>query len=297
MNRFWTRFIGPIIEVVAPRQLMEIGADSGWNTRNILDYCRQTGARADIIDPAPRPELKDVLAAFPDTHVYHPLKSLDAIPLITPPDIALIDGDHNWRTVFQELTAVFARANEMGAPPPIVISHDCGWPYARRDMYYNPSDFSERERHPFAYRGVAPGKAELVDFGMNAMLANALHEGGPQNGVLTGIEDFIASSGVPITFRQLPFFNGLGILIPEARMTPALKALVDSFFAAESLLETCIALERDGMTVRVEVAHLNDRLAQRTEALQRARRLLIEREARINQLEAELTAVKVSAPA
>ena len=32
MNRFWQRYIHPLIETVQPRRLMEIGADRGWNT-------------------------------------------------------------------------------------------------------------------------------------------------------------------------------------------------------------------------------------------------------------------------
>src|SRR5579875_3758622 len=202
MQRFWTRFIGPLIDTVQPRRLMEIGADSGWNTRHILAYCRRVGAQADIIDPAPRPSLKEVLEAFPETHVYYPLRSVDAIPTAPPPDVALIDGDHNWRTVFDELTLIFAMAARGGATPPICLFHDCGWPYARRDMYYNPADFKESERRPYAYRGMIPGQPELVDFGMNYMLANALTEGGPRNGVLTAIEDFIDSIDVPLSFRM-----------------------------------------------------------------------------------------------
>ena len=53
MNRFWQRYIQPIFETVQPRRIMEIGAEYGWNTRQILAFCRATGAHADIIDPAP----------------------------------------------------------------------------------------------------------------------------------------------------------------------------------------------------------------------------------------------------
>jgi hypothetical protein len=275
MNRFWHRYIKPLIETVQPRRLMEIGADSGWNTRNLLEYCRTHGAHADIIDPAPRPSLHDVLAQFgPDEYRYLPLKSVAAIAQLETPDIALIDGDHNWATVYTELNQLHARAEQSGLPPPIVLSHDVAWPYARRDMYYNPDDLEASQKHPYAYRGMLPGVTELVEHGMNGVLANALHEGGPRNGVLTAIEDYIASAGTEFVFRTLPFFNGLGVLVPVARMTPALQALLDGFFSADALLDACMAVEADSMHVRAILSQTETCLSRRTEALHRARAVI-----------------------
>lgn len=286
MNRFWHRYIQPLIETVQPRRIMETGADRGWNTLNILNYCRVTGAQADIIDPAPQASLHEVLAQFgPAEYRYLPLKSVAAIPQLDTPDIALMDGDHNWATVYTELNLLHAKAEQSGLPPPIVLSHDVAWPYARRDMYYNPDDLEASQKHAYAYRGMVPGTAELVEHGMNGVLANALHEGGPRNGVLTAIEDYIASSGTEFTFRKLPFFNGLGILIPTARMTSALQSLVDSFFTAESLLEACLALEADGMHLRAILTQTETALSRRTEALSRARTVIEDQRVRIEQLE------------
>ena len=76
MNRFWDRYIKPVFETVQPRRVLEIGAHAGWNTRNILAYCRATGAKADIVDPAPRPALHEVLAGYREEHTFHCLKSI-----------------------------------------------------------------------------------------------------------------------------------------------------------------------------------------------------------------------------
>lgn len=286
MNRFWHRYIQPLIETVQPRRIMETGADRGWNTHHILDYCRASGAHADIIDPAPQPSLHEVLARFgPAEYRYLPLKSVAAIPQLETPDIALMDGDHNWATVYTELNLLHARAEQSGLAPPIVLSHDVAWPYARRDMYYNPDDLEASQKHPYAYRGMLPGVPELVEHGMNGVLANALHEGGPRNGVLTAIEDYIASSGLEFTFRKLPFFNGLGILVPAARMTPALQTLIDSFFTAEALLEACMAVEADSMHLRAILTQTETCLTRRTEALQRAREVIETQRQRIVALE------------
>jgi hypothetical protein len=274
MIRHWNRHIQPVIELVKPRRVMEIGADWGWNTKKILAYCQASGCVADIVDPAPRPELHEVLAGFGKEYSYHPLKSLQAIPQLLTPDIALIDGDHNWYTVFNELSQMYARANETGALPPICIMHDVDWPYARRDMYYNPDDVPVAQRHAYAYRGMVPGVKELREDGMNGFHANALVEGGPQNGVMTAIEDFIASSKLDIRLYTLPYFNGLAFLVPQQRMTDELKSLIEGFFGKEELLKSCIALEEETNRLRARFQHTEARLIKRTEALQRARNML-----------------------
>ena len=138
MHRFWSRYIGPLIEAAAPRQMLEIGAEFGWNTEKALEYCRRSGCVLEVVDPAPHPALHQVLARYAPEHRFHPLKSLEAIPLLPPSDLVLLDGDHNWFTVYHELQLLFARAVETGAALPVILLHDMGWPYARRDMYYDP---------------------------------------------------------------------------------------------------------------------------------------------------------------
>lgn len=287
MVRFWNRYLLPLITTAKPQRILEVGADNGWNTRQILAYCRANGCRADIVDPAPQAALHVELAQFTaDEYRYYPYKSIHAIPQVEAPDVALLDGDHNWATIYSELRLIFARATEAQVPPPLILFHDVAWPYARRDMYYSPDDIPAQERQPYAYSGILPGVSELVEEGMNAMLANAMHEGGPRNGVLTGIEDFIASLSQPVSFYQLPFFNGLGILVPEERMTPELKSLIEGFFSAESLLQSCMDIERNAMTAHAILQQTEGKLARRTEALARARELLRQQAERISMLEA-----------
>jgi hypothetical protein len=286
MIRHWTRHVRPIIETVKPRRLIEIGADWGWTTREVVAWCQANGGHLDVVDPSPRPELHQELAIFPrEFYSYHPLKSLQAIPQLLTPDIALIDGDHNWFTVFNELLQVYVRAHETGAPPPICIMHDVAWPYARRDMYYNPSDIPVAFCHAYAYRGMLPDISELQEDGMNGVLANALHEGGPKNGVMTAIEDFIESSKLDIKLYVLPYHNGLGILVPAQRMTAELQALIDGFFSGDELMQACLSVEKDSMRLRATLEKTETRLSKRTEALERARSLLAKQNARIEALE------------
>jgi hypothetical protein len=293
MHRFWNRYIGPIVELVQPKGVLEVGAEFGWNTRHILAYCKATGAKADIVDPAPGPGFHETLAQYSDKEYrYHGLKGVDVIPRIEPPDIALIDGDHNWYTVYTELTLLFGRAAEHHVPAPIVFLHDAAWPYARRDMYYNPESIEPKHRHPYAYEGIIPGRSELTEQGLNGHFANALHEGGPQNGVLTAIEDFVKSSSSKIFFYQLPFFNGLAILVPKARQSARLRELIDGFFTADALMEALKVLENYSMTVRVDIAQAQIQLTKRTDALARARRIMAEQAEEIARLHARLAAAR-----
>jgi hypothetical protein len=271
MHRFWPRFIAPLIEAAAPRRILEVGAEFGWNTERLLEYCRRKGGLLDVVDPAPHPALHDVLSRFLPEHRYHPLKSLEAIPLLPSPDLVLLDGDHNWYTVYHELQLLFARALQNGAQPPLILMHDMAWPYARRDMYYDPEPIPFGDRHQFACRGIVPGQSELADGGLNGQFSNAMHEGGPRNGVLTAAEDFIAGWPTPIALHVLPFFNGLGILIPEARSSAALQMIIDDFFSPSFLLETCKELELEAMKIRAEAASLRLKLIQSNEALSRLR--------------------------
>ena len=284
MQRFWDRYIRPMFETIQPKRVLEIGADAGWNTRNILAYCRATGTRAQIVDPAPAPALSAVLADYPQEHTYHRLSSVDVIGGLEPPDIALIDGDHNWWTVYRELELLYGMARDQKEAPPVILLHDVAWPYARRDMYYSPDAMQATEQHPHAHVGMLPGVSELVETGINGVLANATHEGGPRNGVLTAVEDFIGSTGVEVSFYLLPFFNGLGILIPKERMTSPLQALVDSFYTPESLLEACVQLDLNSMHLLAQLTQTQTLLTHRTEALRRVRELLARKTAELDKV-------------
>jgi Methyltransferase domain len=254
MYRFWTRFVKPVIETAAPKRVIEIGAGTGANTERLLTHFQAAPGHLDIVDPAPHPSLAIVLARFGADANLHRQKSLEALQLLAPADLILVDGDHNWFTVHSELDAIFRRAAETGSQPPILLFHDVAWPYGRRDMYYEPEAIPAEHRHPYAYRAILPGRNELGEDGVNGGLANALNEGGPRNGVLTAIEDFLAETRIAADFRILPFYHGLGILVPAPRATPALAALIASFFTTEALLASLAALEADAIRAQVDLA-------------------------------------------
>lgn len=65
------------------------------------------------------------------------------LPTLPAMDVALVDGDHNWHTVFHELRMLAETARASLAPLPVLILHDVGWPYGRRDLYYAPERIPE----------------------------------------------------------------------------------------------------------------------------------------------------------
>jgi hypothetical protein len=91
------------------------------------------------------------------------------------------------------------------------MCHDVCWPHARRDSYYAPETIPEEDRQPTASGGhVFPGVAELNEGGLPFRWP-ALREGGPRNGVLTALEDFLVGRD-DLRFALVPSFFGLGVI-------------------------------------------------------------------------------------
>lgn len=211
----------PLIEWLVNRKsvrtIVEIGAEFGQLTQILLD--RLASGRLDqlyVIDPAPKKALESLVGEKPDTGLQLLRKtSLEALKEIPSADCYLIDGDHNYHTVFNELLAI-DKALEPGSPFPLVILHDVGWPCARRDMYYAPDTLPAEACHPYSRElGTIPQSKELVPGGFrsNGQFAFASISGGGKNGVLTAVEDFLA--GHPeLTLKIVPAILGLGILLP-----------------------------------------------------------------------------------
>ena len=76
--------------------------------------------------------------------MFHLGISHDVLPTLAPADVALVDGDHNWFTVYHELKMLATTARDAGAALPVLVLHDVCWPYGRRDLYYEPSPASPR---------------------------------------------------------------------------------------------------------------------------------------------------------
>ena len=209
MKFFAEGIVKPHIVRRGYRRLCEIGASYGDNTDTLLQLPSIT---IDIVDPCIDVDLVEKYRNHPRVRVHKGI-SLDVLGTLDGPfDCILIDGDHNWYTVFHELETIDERGL-LGAGGTIFF-HDVGWPYGRRDMYYQPELIPDPYRQPFKRSGLVWGQSALSDDSPNNReLANATHEGGPRNGVLTAIEDFVHATGGKYRFQRVEAEYGLGILL------------------------------------------------------------------------------------
>ena len=136
-------------------------------------------AELHVIDPVPDFDPREHERQFPGRYYFHEALSLDVLPTLPPMDAALIDGDHNWYTVYNELRLLAEGARRGGAPLPVIVMHDVLWPYGRRDLYYAPTQIPREFRQPHAQKGMQPGRQGLLERGgLNPTMHNALREGG-----------------------------------------------------------------------------------------------------------------------
>lgn len=215
MHRFWHTVIEPALNDLRPEVIVEVGSDHGPNTRNLAGFCQRNGATLHVIDPSPQYDVSEWERTYGEHVTFHLSPSLEVLPKIERFDVVLLDGDHNWYTVYHELKLIEKRSIETSRPFPLVMLHDVGWPYGRRDGYYDPDAIPERYRNQYDRKGMRPGSSELQEVGgFNRGFRNAVREGGPRNGVLTAVEDFLADTEYEIELVQVPGLHGLGILVP-----------------------------------------------------------------------------------
>jgi cephalosporin hydroxylase len=239
MFPFWDPAIAPVLEAAGVRRLVEIGALRGENTRQIIE---RLGPETElhVIDPVPDFDPTEHERRFAGQYVFHRDLSVNVLGSLPPMDAALIDGDHNWYTVLEELRLLAKVAADHDAPFPVMVLHDVLWPYGRRDLYYDPATVPVEHQQPHRQAGIRPGQSELIDGGgLNPWHWNAETEGGPRNGVMTAVEDFIAEHPEPLRLVVLPLYYGLAILVDEARLArqPEIGRVLDHLESAEGRRE------------------------------------------------------------
>ena len=244
----------PVLDAAGAKSVVEIGSYEGDLTRVLLGWAEGASATVTAIEPKPQPELSELAKQRSDLNLVEET-SLEALGHIELPDAVVIDGDHNFYTVEQELKLIDERAP--GADLPLLLFHDMCWPHARRDSYYLPEQIPEDYRASMV-RGahVFPGKEGLTPGGLPYKWA-ADHEGGPRNGVLTAVEEFVdAREGLRLAI--VPAFFGFGVVWHrDAPFADAVAKLVDPW-------------DRNPILARLEanrVFHLANEHVRRTEVI------------------------------
>ena len=198
---FWA-LIEPVLARLRPARFCEIGVESGQFTAQLLTWGRANGCEYVGIDPVIDPAIVAGLrTSDADARArFLAGRSLEVLPELEYCGAYFVDGDHNYHTVRNELACIQRTAAAVGAASPVIFVHDVGWPWGRRDMYYQPGTVPAEAAHPASDRlGVHLAGDELIDGGLRApgRYHIALRAGGPRNGVLTAVEDFLAGDGGP----------------------------------------------------------------------------------------------------
>jgi len=211
----------PCLDAAGARSVVEIGAFAGDLTRVLVAWAAAHQATVTAVDPAPQPDLE----ALQGIELVR-RTSLDALPEIPLPDAIVIDGDHNYFTVREELRLIGERAP--GAALPLLLFHDVCWPHGRRDDYHDANSIPADARHAVAdgKGGLFPGDAGLRP-GALPYPRSAEREGGSRNGVLTAVEDFVAERE-RLRLVVVPVFFGFGVVWHlDAPWSDAMSALLD----------------------------------------------------------------------
>ncbi|MBB5710732.1 class I SAM-dependent methyltransferase [Sphingomonas xinjiangensis] len=262
MSEFSDIILGTLHAAEA-RAITEIGAEFGGMSQQLAAYAQVLGGSLTSIDPAPKPEFLDWVASAPAVrHIAG--TSLEVMADCRDVDAWVIDGDHNYYTVSNELRIADELSRRDGKPL-LLILHDISWPCARRDSYYAPERIPADHRHPYSFDGGVtigdPGCADGRGFRGMGQFAWATHEGGPRNGVLTAVEDFLAQADTqarPLSFANIPAVFGLGIVFDASAPWAAEVTRVVEPYHNNSLLAS---LELNRLQNYLAVIDAQDRLA------------------------------------
>lgn len=249
------------LDAIEARTVVEIGAFHGKSTNEMLEWAARQGATLIAVDPEPQPDLREIAAEHPELELVE-ATSHESLPELPPADAIIIDGDHNYFTLSEELRLIDERTP--GAEMPLLLLHDIGWPLARRDAYYAPERIPTEHRQPLAKATyLVPGEPGTAADGM-PFACVAAREGGPRNGTLTAVEDFLGAHP-ELAFARVPAFFGFGVIWhPQAPWADAVAAAVEPWDGnpvLERMEENRIRhmverylVERYRMTRRLEIA-------------------------------------------
>jgi hypothetical protein len=248
---YWP-IVAQILEAARPRRIIEAGVQHADMTQHLVSWAERHDARVLSFDPALGPVAAELAARHPELELRYEI-SHAVLPTVADGDFFILDTDHNYYTVSQELRII----HENTPHPHVICVHDIGWPNARRDTYYDPTIIPPSGQHAHTYEGgVVPGNPGMAASGWRGegAFAVALHEGGPRNGVLTALEDFLAAHPDYVLHTLAPVF-GLGVL--TRRDHPALPEIMRILapFHENSLLQ---AIERNRLLLYVRLIEVGD---------------------------------------
>ncbi|MEL7198180.1 MAG: class I SAM-dependent methyltransferase [Pseudomonadota bacterium] len=207
----------PCLDHVDAKRFGEISLERGSLSKILAERCTQRGGKLIYIDPEPGGEF-DLWAQGHSRVTKIAQHSLEALKDCDHADAWFVDGDHNYYTVYHELKLI-DRLQRAAREPLLAFVHDVSWPCGRRDFYADPTRIPRGWRHPHSFEhGVLLGEEAAMrgrGFRGPSNCAVALEAGGPRNGVLSAVEDFLKEAHTakrPLLFVHVPAFLGLGVV-------------------------------------------------------------------------------------
>ena len=211
MTAFWV-VIQELLHITRPARLVEIGGDQGECTQKFCAWASPHHAHVHVIETQPADALKHIVKQYQFATLHVGL-SLEVLPTLERAACFVIDGDHNYYTVYNELKLI-TQYNQ----PDLILLHDIGWPWGHRDMYYDLNTIPDKYRNNPVTEpnlGFVPGHPGVFPeqgFRSHGHFAFARVEGGPQNGVLTAVHDFLIEN-LDYQLFTIDCVFGLGILV------------------------------------------------------------------------------------
>lgn len=262
--------------------VVEVGVESG--TASGL-YASLGASAVYCVEPFPTEEIRTGLAAHEALHLIEKPspEALDDVPVA---DLYVLDGDHNYLVVRQELDWILTHA-----PDAVVVLHDLLWPCARRDLYYDRSSLPEELQRAASPDGPTVWHDDLTPAGFVGLGAytTAVQAGGERNGVLTAVEDAIThADDERWRLALVPAVFGMGVLIRET--SSAAKDLLDRLepYCRSHLLA---AMENNRIALYTRVLQLQYDAVAHADNADRFAEDKLAQHREIVRLEAELAAV------
>ena len=245
--------------------IVEVGAYAGDLTSTLVAWGHINRARVVAIDPDPQPSLVELACREPGIFTLLRDYSPEALLTLGSADCIIVDGDHNYFTVMSELNAAAELASPL-SPYPLVMLHDVLWPHGRRDHYADPARIPADYLHPHTPGGkLHPDNTGLAHGEGIPYPCPANKEGGDRNGVLTAVEDFIASRD-DLVHALIPAFFGLSILwslqAPYAHELGALVAPLDRHPLLERLEHNRVLHVTESRRLALQLSSRHERLVQ-----------------------------------
>ena len=167
MYQLFENYTLKILNSLKPKRILEIGVFEGANTAKILGWCKSNGSHLTSVDPCewtgdvlPKsfraPYKNNSLKLTPKYLINIYEKAIEKFWSVKKKtsldylknekkkfDLIILDGDHNYYTVLNELNSLKKNFNKNFC----ILLHDIYGKWARNDKYYNISEIPKRFRY------------------------------------------------------------------------------------------------------------------------------------------------------